>query len=94
MQFAAFFGLHHAGWLVYHVVIVVAVHIAAYLSWHLIEKPAMSLKNWTPIWLQRLYDSTLTPAWERLMGRVVDPRFSSTPRAARMREAAPEGAAT
>ena len=94
MQFAAFFGLHHAGWLVYHVVIVVAVHIAAYLSWHLIEKPAMSLKNWTPIWLQRLYDSTLTPAWERLMGRVVDPRFSSTPRAARMRETAPEGAAT
>lgn len=48
MTFAAFFGLHHTGWFVYHLVIVLAAHVAAFFSWHLIEKPAMSLKNWTP----------------------------------------------
>ncbi|MCS0499475.1 acyltransferase family protein [Protaetiibacter mangrovi] len=48
MTLATYFGLENRGWLVYHVVIVVACHIAAFLSWHLIEKPAMSLKNWTP----------------------------------------------
>jgi peptidoglycan/LPS O-acetylase OafA/YrhL len=48
MQFGAFFGLQEHGWLVYHLVIVIAVHVAAYFSWHLIEEPAMSLKNWTP----------------------------------------------
>ena len=48
MTFACFFGLHERGMLVYFAVIVVATHAVAYLSWHLIEKPAMSLKNWSP----------------------------------------------
>ncbi len=48
MTFVAYFGLQNHGWILYHVVVIVLVHIAAFLSWHLIEKPAMSLKNWTP----------------------------------------------
>lgn len=48
MTFVAYFGLQNQGWLVYHVVVIVLCHIAAFLSWHLIEKPAMSLKDWTP----------------------------------------------
>ena len=35
MQFAAYFGLQNAGWLVYHVVIVAGCHVYAFLSWHL-----------------------------------------------------------
>lgn len=48
MTLAAYFGVQNRGWLVYHLVVIVLVHIAAFLSWHLIEKPAMSLKDWTP----------------------------------------------
>lgn len=48
MTFGAYFGLQNYGWIVYHVTIVVACHIFAYISWHTIEKPAMSLKNWNP----------------------------------------------
>ena len=55
MQFGAYFGLQNYGWIVYHLVIVVGCHAYAYLSWHLIEKPAMSLKNWTPRWLVWVY---------------------------------------
>lgn len=51
MQFCAYFGLQNAGWLVYHVVIVAGCHAYAYLSWHLIERPALQLKDWTPRWL-------------------------------------------
>lgn len=54
MTFAAHLGLQNYGWFVYHFVIVLAVHIVAYFSWHLIEKPAMSLKNWTPKWMEKL----------------------------------------
>ncbi|MDO5052058.1 MAG: acyltransferase [Pseudoclavibacter sp.] len=84
MQFAAFFGLHRAGWLVYHLVIVAACHLAAFGSWHLIEKPAMSLKNWTPRPLQRLTDAC-GPALDRLRRRLVHPDFSSAPFARRLR---------
>lgn len=90
MQLFAYFGLQHAGWLVYHLVIVVVVHVVAFLSWHLIEKPAMSLKSWTPRWLVFCYDRWITPVWERLMAAVLDPRFSSTHRAAAMRAADPD----
>lgn len=47
-QFVAYFGLHEAGMLAYFAVIVVVTHVLAFASWHLIEKPAMSLKDWTP----------------------------------------------
>lgn len=56
MTFVAYWGLQDRGWIVYHLVVIVLCHIAAYLSWHLIEKPAMSLKNWTPRWLVWLLD--------------------------------------
>lgn len=72
MQFAAYFGLQNYGWLAYHAVIVVGCHIYAFLSWHLIEKPAMSLKNWTPRWLTWLLatlDPLATP-WRRLRARI------------------------
>lgn len=50
MWLATYFHLEQAGWLVYHLVVIAAVHIYGYVSWHLIEKPAMSLKGWTPKW--------------------------------------------
>ena len=48
MMFVCYFGLHEAGMLAYFAVIVVAAHLLAFASWHMIEKPAMSLKDWTP----------------------------------------------
>ena len=53
MMFACYFGLHERGMLVYFGVIVVATHAVAFCSWHLIEKPAMSLKDWSPGSLRR-----------------------------------------
>lgn len=84
MQFGAYFGLQNHGWIVYHLVIVVATHICAFVSWHLIEKPAMSLKNWTPAWLDRIMDR-FRPALDRLKRRLVDPAYSSAPFAKRLR---------
>jgi peptidoglycan/LPS O-acetylase OafA/YrhL len=48
MQFVSYFGLEKAGMAAYFAVIVVATHALAFASWHLIEKPAMSLKDWSP----------------------------------------------
>lgn len=48
MQFVSYFGLEKAGMLAYFAVIVVGTHAIAFCSWHLIEKPAMSLKDWSP----------------------------------------------
>lgn len=48
MTLVAFFDLQDRGWVVYHLVVIVLCHLAAFFSWHLIEKPAMSLKDWTP----------------------------------------------
>lgn len=87
MQFAAYFGLQDAGWLVYHLVVVVVVHILAFGSWHLIEKPALSLKNWTPRWLQWLL-ARWKPVEDRIRDRIVVPGFSSTRRARELEAAA------
>jgi peptidoglycan/LPS O-acetylase OafA/YrhL len=90
MTFAAFFGLHRHGWLVYHLVIIVAVHLLAFASWHLIEKPAMSLKNWTPrplSWVLRRGSPWVTRAKRRL----VDPHSSSAPYAEVLRRQAADG---
>lgn len=84
MQFAVFFGLHHRGWLAYHLVVVVVVHVIAFASWHLIEKPAMSLKDWTPGPLQRVIVRG-APAVDRLKRFLVSPRYSSARYAARVR---------
>lgn len=54
MQFVAYFDLQSYGWVVYHLVIVAGCHAYAYLSWHLVERPALQLKDWTPRWLRRL----------------------------------------
>lgn len=54
MFLAADLGLQNAGAFVYLLVVVVAVHVYAYLSWTLIEKPALDLKNWLPRPLARL----------------------------------------
>lgn len=74
MQFAAYFKLQDAGWLVYHVVIVVGCHAYAYLSWHLVERPALQLKDWTPRWLQRLLERTEMQR-VRLIG-AIDPGYA------------------
>ena len=65
MQFSAYFGLEKAGWLVYHLVIVAGCHAYAYLSWHLIERPALQLKDWTPKWLASTLASHGPPAGRR-----------------------------
>lgn len=89
MTFGAFFGLHRQGWFVYHLVIVVGVHLLAYASWHLIEKPAMSLKDWTPRPLAALF-ARGTPFVERTKRRLINPRFSSAPFAQKLRREAAE----
>lgn len=66
MQFGAYFGLQNRGWLVYHLVIVAGCHIYAFISWHLIERPALQLKDWTPRWLVRLLERT-SPQRARVM---------------------------
>lgn len=72
MQFAGYFHLQDAGWLVYHLVIVAGCHAYAYLSWHLIERPALQLKDWTPRWLARLLDRTASQRrW--VMARIDSP---------------------
>lgn len=58
MYFATFFGLEKHGLVVYHLVVILGCHLYAFASWHLIERPAMALKNWTPRWLLRLEDRT------------------------------------
>ena len=85
MTLAAFFGLQDHGWLLYHLVIVAVVHVLAFLSWHLIEQPAMALKNWTPRWLKNLEyrNKDRVSAIKRL---IVNPRYSSTRFAATLRK--------
>ena len=48
MMFCCYFGLEKAGMVPYFAVVIVAAHLLAFCSWHLIEKPAMSLKDWSP----------------------------------------------
>ncbi|BDI21630.1 acyltransferase [Herbiconiux sp. L3-i23] len=48
MFLAADLRLQEAGWFTYLLVVTVAVHVYGYLSWTLIEKPALDLKNWRP----------------------------------------------
>lgn len=69
----------------YLLLVVVIVHILAFLSWHLVEKPAMSLKSWTPKWMLWLI-SVGRPVYERLAELIIDPRFSSSRWAAKRLE--------
>lgn len=86
-QFSAFFGVQNLGWLPYHLIVIALCHIAAYLSWHLLEKRALSLKNWTPHWLAVTL-ARLGPLQERVKRRLVNPDYSSTQFARRMRHEA------
>ena len=61
MTLACYFGLQERGMLVYFAVIVLATHAVAFASWHLIEKPAMSLKDWSPRDMMRPPRSDATP---------------------------------
>lgn len=76
-QFVAFFGVYTWGWFAYHAVVVVLCHIAAFISWHLLEKPALSLKNWTPRWLAAL-QVRFRPLNQRIKRAIVNPDYSST----------------
>jgi len=84
MQLAAYFHIEARGWLVYHLVVAVVGHIAAYISWHVLEKRALSLKNWTPGWLAAILAS-FQPLEERIKRRIVVPDYSSTRFAQAMR---------
>ena len=77
MAFATYFHLQDRGWLAYHLTVVVTVHILAYLSWHLIEKPAMSQKNYLPGWMDKLIEH-FRPTYEAVARRIVTPALSST----------------
>jgi peptidoglycan/LPS O-acetylase OafA/YrhL len=61
MFLAAALNIQSAGWFVYLLVVIIAVHVYALLSWTLIEKPALDLKNWLPRWLARLGNWTPVP---------------------------------
>jgi peptidoglycan/LPS O-acetylase OafA/YrhL len=85
MLFACFFGLEKQGMLIYFVVLVLAIHACAFCSWHLIEKPAMSLKDWTPAplfarWRRRSPDSASDSATAEVPVEV--PASSARPEAA------------
>lgn len=56
MYLATFFGIQEWGWLAYHAIVILGCHVYAFASWHLIERPAMTLKNWTPRWLTAVID--------------------------------------
>ena len=77
MAFATYFHLQDRGWLAYHLTVVITVHILAYLSWHLIEKPAMSQKNYLPGWMGTLIEH-FRPTYEAVARRIVTPALSST----------------
>lgn len=77
MTLAAFYGLQNSGWFVYHLVIVVVVHALAFMSWHLVEAPAMSLKNWTPRPLAKLI-AKCEPLSTRVKNAIVNVDYSST----------------
>jgi len=47
-QVAAFFGWHHWGYIPYTAVSLLMAFACAWVSWHLIEGPALSLKDWGP----------------------------------------------
>ncbi len=65
MLLATYFHIEDYGWFAYHAVVILGVHVYAFLSWHLIERPAMSLKNWTPRWGTSLLERT-GPGRERI----------------------------
>lgn len=77
MTLGTYFGLQNGGWWVYHLTIIVVAHVLAYLSWHLIEKPAMNLKDWTPAPLGWVLDRT-SASRMRLKLAVTEPKFSTT----------------
>ena len=81
MLLATYFGIENYGWLAYHAVVIIGVHIYAFFSWHLIERPAMALKNWTPAWALRALDRT-APMRSRMRAEL-ERRFVFTPKAAR-----------
>ncbi|ASD23149.1 hypothetical protein B7495_14395 [Cryobacterium sp. LW097] len=47
-QLAAFFGWHHWGYLPYTAVSLLMAFVCEWVSWHLIEKTALTLKDWSP----------------------------------------------
>ncbi|KAA9111246.1 acyltransferase family protein [Microbacterium rhizomatis] len=81
MLLATYFKLEDFGWIVYHAVVIVGVHVYAYLSWHLVERPAMALKNWTPRWVSRALERT--HARRAKIGSAVGRTLVITPKAAR-----------
>lgn len=92
MQLAAFYGLHEAGWWAYHLTLVIVIHIVAFASYHLLEKRALALKNWTPQWMAKLLAAG-RPTVDRVKSKLVDPDYSSSHFARKMRNAAATAAA-
>ena len=86
MQLAAYFGLHNQGWIAYHLTLVVVIHLVAYVSYHLLEKPALGLKNWTPLWMSKLIAAG-KPGVDRVKRKLVNPDYSSSHFARKLRDA-------
>jgi hypothetical protein len=81
MLFATYFGIQERGLIVYHLVVIVGCHMYAILSWHLIERPAMALKNWSPQWFSRAGE--WVRPWRDRITELVQRHAVSTPKAAR-----------
>ena len=77
MFLAAILDIQSAGWFVYLLVVTIAVHAYAFVSWTLIEKPAMDLKRWLPRWLAPL--GRWTPVPPKLEGAGVWSRVRYVP---------------
>lgn len=92
MQLAAYYGLHKQGWWAYHLTLVIVIHIVAFISYHLLEKRAMALKNWTPQWLTKLL-AWGKPYVDAVKSKLVHPDYSSSHFARKMRDAQATAAA-
>lgn len=73
----AFYGIQNWGWVPYHVIVILLVHLAAFVSWHTLEKRALALKSWTPAVMSRFFVAT-GPLTARVKTAMVNPDFSST----------------
>ena len=86
MQLAAFYGLHEQGWWAYHLTLVVVIHLVAFASYHLLEKRALALKNWTPGWLEKSLAAG-RPGVDWAKRKLVNPDYSSSHFARKLRDA-------
>lgn len=66
-QVLAYFGTQHLGYFLYALAALAVAGGCAWISWHCIEKPALSLKDWGPGRGVRHWVTRLHGAWDRII---------------------------